>query len=388
MSDAYGAMMAQIRSLPALLHEQTGLIEALARPVLTTPEIYRIRQIVLTGSGDSHAAALAAAPAIRAWTGLPVQPMVSMEAARYLDRRPAPDPAHGLLAVVVSASGEGARPLEAGLRLHALGALTLAVTASPTSRLAVAAGRVLDVSIPVFPDASGKTSDVPGTRSYVASLLGLLLLGIRIAEVRLRMTMDDANRLRAQIAGLGDVLERSLPECAAACAGFAEPCHVHRTVDCLGSGPGFGAAAFASAKLIEAAGVHATAQDAEEFNHLNFFVSEPHTMPTVLFAPTRAAASSRLREVAATLAALGRPTLLVTDAAGLAPAHTALLLPRTDEALLPLLQAAPAAMLAAEWARLSGALHFRGHAGLWGGATGAGVVRNSAIELKTDGQAC
>lgn len=376
MTEQHAALLAQVRSLPSLLREQTGPIEARARRVLTTPQIYGIRQIMLTGSGDSHAACLAAAPAIRAWTGLPVQPASSMEAARYVDLGCAPDPAHGLLAVVVSASGEGARPFEAGLRLQALGALTLAVTASPASRLATTTGRVLDMSVAPFPDA-------PGTRTYVASLLALLLLGIRIAEVRLQMTMDDANEVRARIAGLGDLVEASLPECEDAAAAFAARCVAHHVADCLGSGPCFGSAAFASAKLIEAVGIHATPQDAEEFNHLNFFAARPQEIPTLLFAPMRSAAASRLREVASTLAALERPTLVVTDDPDLAPASARLVLPCIDEALAPLLHAAPAALLAAEWAERTGALHFRGHAGLWRGASGAGVVRRSAILRRT-----
>jgi glucosamine--fructose-6-phosphate aminotransferase (isomerizing) len=75
----------QIASLAELVKTQTQAISDRGRLTLPVPDIYGIRQIILTGSGDSYFAGVAAAPAIRAWTGLPVQAMVSMEASRYDD---------------------------------------------------------------------------------------------------------------------------------------------------------------------------------------------------------------------------------------------------------------------------------------------------------------
>ena len=67
-------------------------IEPRARRVLSTPEIYRVRQIILTGSGDSHIAAESAAPALRTWTGLPVQALKAMDAAPFTAFAPSAPP--------------------------------------------------------------------------------------------------------------------------------------------------------------------------------------------------------------------------------------------------------------------------------------------------------
>ncbi len=47
----------------------------------------------------------------------------------------------------------------------------------------------------------------------------------------------------------------------------------------------------------------------------------------------------------------------------------------------PLVQAVPAALLAAAWAEAIGAIHYRGHTGRWGRSQGANLVRNSALEV-------
>jgi glucosamine--fructose-6-phosphate aminotransferase (isomerizing) len=377
--------LGQIRSLPDLIETSIWSFEARARPIFNTPAIHGIRQIIIAGSGDSYVAAVAAAPALRAWTGLPVQPMVSMEAARYVDLGVIPRATKGVLVIFLSSSGHGARSIEAAQRLRILGCSTLAVTGNIGSPLAGAVDAVLDVSIPAFPDA-------PGTRSYVASLMGLLLLGLRIGEVRMCISMDQTNNLRQAIADLGKTLRDSLPRCEEQTRGTVERWassaalqadRGQTSVDVLGSGPAFGSASYLAAKLIEAPGLHAVAQDAEEFHHLNYFVDLPELIPTILFASTHAAAASRTCELMTTLSVLGRPHLVITDDDTQTHSESRLIMPVVPELLAPLLHVVPSALLAAFWAEQKGTRHFRGHDGVWHGARGGALVRGSKIELKS-----
>lgn len=368
--------MAQAESLPELLSSATMRIADGMRLVLSNQEIYGLRQVIFTGSGDSHIAADAAALALRAWTGLAVQSMPAMEAARYIDTgRPLlAGRNRGLLVVSISSSGEAARVVEATQRLRNMGALTLAVTANRDSRLGRSAEKIIDISIPAAPSA-------PGTRSYVASLLGLYSLAIRIAEVLMCMTMDQANALRTEIAGMGEAAARAI---AATRSAKQPDWRTTFAADCLASGPSLASARFLAAKLVEAAGMHAIAQDAEEFHHLNYFVDRPDTVPAVLFAPSGAAAASRQCELADTLSVLGRPSLILTDDPALADRPGVLHLPPVREAFAPLLHCGPAAIIAAEAARARDIGHYRGHTGPWRGAQGAGLVRNSPIILRTE----
>lgn len=378
MTGQFDAFLAQARSLGDLVAGESAAIAQRARMALGMEEVYGIRQIILTGSGDSYFAALAAVPAIRAWTGLPVSAMVSMEASRYVDhgRPPLAGRNRGLLVIAISSSGEAARLVEATQRLRALGAITLAITANDDSRLGQAAEKKVNIAIP--PAASA-----PGTRSYVASLLGVYHISIRIAEMLMCMTMDEAEALRRDLAGLGSSLKGLSEKLEKPVADRIAAWGDVQAMDCLGSGPSLASAYYAAAKLVEAAGIHASPQDAEEFHHLNYFVDRPGQVPVVLFAPSQAISKTRTAELIGTLAELGRPHLVITDAADFAPAGVSLVLPKTGEFFAPIAQTVPAALLAAYAAERRGVVHYRGHTGPWRGAQNAGLVRNSKIELPT-----
>jgi glucosamine--fructose-6-phosphate aminotransferase (isomerizing) len=372
--------LSQINSLSEMIGPCVAGLEPATRTILTTPEIYGLREIILTGSGDSYFAAAAAAPLLRTLTGLPVQAMVSMEAARYA--LPAASigegRARGTLVIAVSYSGEAARLVEAARRWAGHGAITLAVTASPGARLAQAVERRVDTSVP--PGAPG-----PGVRTYVASLIGLYLFSIRVAEVLMRITMDEANRLRAALAGTADAIRGLDDRIQAPVKDFATTWGGASSLDLVGSGYSFATAAYAAAKFVEAAGTHATAQDTEEFFHLNFFADRPAESPTVIFAPAKAAFASRAGELFGALKQLGRPSLVITDRAGFGQGLSEIVLPEVDEAFVPIIQAVPAALLAAYAAHTRAAVHYRGHAGRWSGAQGADLVRNSRIEPVMEG---
>lgn len=376
MSEQLEAYLGQARSLSELVETESDKMAARARLLLTMEEAYGIRQIIITGSGDSYFAALAAASSIRAWTGLPTNAMVSMEASRYLDhgRPPLAGRNRGLLVVAISNSGEAARLVEATTRLRHLGAITLAITANKDSRLGQAAEKQLEIPIPAAAPA-------PGTRSYVASLLGVYHLGIRIAEMLMSMTMDKAEGLRRELRQTSAALN----EAAAASEPFmSKLSHAWSTknrMDCLGSGPSLASAQYAAAKLIEAAGIHATPQDAEEFHHLNYFAADPEDVPTILFAPSTGLARNRCLELIDALDQLGRPRLIITDDKDYTASHDVLVLPKVQEAFAPIVHAVPAAMLSAFLARRRNEVHYRGHTGPWRGAQNAGLVRNSKLEL-------
>ncbi len=366
-------VLAQVQSLPALLRDETKPITDRLRRVLQVPDIFGFRQIVLTGSGDSYFAALASAPAFRAWTGLPVVALPAMEASRYLDAGlpPIAGRKRGLLVVAISNSGEGARLVEAVARLRLKGAVTLAITANPTSRLAQATEAHIDVTL-------SQAVPGPGVRSYVASLLALNLLGIRFAEVLGHGTMDDAGVLRSALAGLAAPLEQAIAATMPVAAAKASEWAGFAAADAIGSGPGFGTASYAAAKLVEMAGIHAAAHDTEEFVHVGYFAGRPATIPTVLFAARSAVSASRALEVADALKQLGRPYLVVTEDTpddDAAPTRVA-------EWGTPILHVVPAVLLAAHWGKANGAAHFGGRTGAWSGEMVAPLIRNSWMEIE------
>jgi glucosamine--fructose-6-phosphate aminotransferase (isomerizing) len=364
-----GALWDQVQSLPDLLTNETWPMEARLRLALSTPEIYRLRRIVLVGSGDSHAAALACAHAMAQLTGLPVQALTAMEGARYLPTALGPR-LDDVLVVAISNSGEAARVVEAAEQLAARGVLVVALTAAPQSSLAKAVGRVLDVTI-------AASRPAPGVRSYVAALVGLSLLAIRMAEVRMRITMDAAQARRKAIVDLAAPVAAAVQASRAFLPALARAWSSYTTADVIGSGPELGTAAYAAAKLIEAVGIHAAVQEGEEFHHLNYYVARRATTPALLFWPHGSAAESRLSELWGYLAKLERPRLLVAIGLERSDDPHVLSLPPAPLELAPILHAVPAAALAAEWGSAIDSAPFRAFAPPWDDGRGSGIVRNS-----------
>lgn len=73
------ALIRQVLSLPELIEQQYNDLEPKARKALTTPEIFGIQRIVLTGCGDSYAAALATKHAFEMLTNLPCEVVPAIE---------------------------------------------------------------------------------------------------------------------------------------------------------------------------------------------------------------------------------------------------------------------------------------------------------------------
>jgi glucosamine--fructose-6-phosphate aminotransferase (isomerizing) len=188
-----------------------------------------------------------------------------MEAARYAIPRSVGE---GLLVVGISASGETARTIEAIRLAQDAGAQTLGITADPESTLANLANSVLVLNLPEYPEG-------PGLISYLAALMAGYAIGTHLAETRLQEQIDNF------LIGLPEALSEWVEGESASGQGIAQDMDPTQSILFLGSGPVRGAAMFAAAKVIEAAGQSASSQDVEEWAHLEYF-SDPPRLPVWL----------------------------------------------------------------------------------------------------------
>src|SRR5262249_17394284 len=187
-----------------------------------------------------------------------------MEAGRYLAQVLGDRDVAGTLVIALSNSGKAARVCEAASLYRRRGATVLAITRDDASPLAAAAGRA--VALPVAPLPAG-----PGFMPFLFQFTALALIGVRIGEVRMTATMDDA---RAQ----GHALKGCFDELTNIIAALDEPCRTlaaqfsgKRLVECVGAGPSFAVSEYGAAKILEAVGQHAVACELEEWAHLNYF---------------------------------------------------------------------------------------------------------------------
>jgi glutamine---fructose-6-phosphate transaminase (isomerizing) len=370
-------MYRQIMATPAALSGAYADMEAAARTILSTPEIFRVRRIVFCGSGDSFFAAKSVEWPTARLSGIDVLSLPSLEAARYRSTLGREQDLRTTLVIAISNSGEAARTIEAAERYRRRGALVLAMTAAPNSRLALAASRVMLLPVPPFPSA-------PGYGPYLFSVVALQLLAFRLAEVRGSMTMDEAQLWRRELQLRLDELPKVHAAVDTACAEVATRYRGLPLFEFLGSGPAAAVAQYGMAKLLEAVGTHALAQDVEEWAHLQFFTKSPRETATVLISPLGSAAESRAKELLTYLKRLDRPTVVVSDerVADLAAAagfDVITLSTKIGETLCPVHFSAPLAFLASHLADLTGAEYGRGCRGPWESAAGGAAVRNSTI---------
>jgi glucosamine--fructose-6-phosphate aminotransferase (isomerizing) len=333
--------------------------------------------VYVTGCGDSHHAALASELAFETLAARPTEPMSALQFARYAAAYLPPTGPGTNLVIGVSVSGEVARTTEALRLARQGGASTLALTATPGSRLAAAAELVVLSTTPPFPDPPGE--HVPGVRSYLANQLGLLLTAVRIGEVRGHLNWGAATAARRDILALADAAQRTVDACDRQAHALAEEWRDAADFVFVGGGPNYGTALFSAAKVLEASGDGAVGQDTEEWAHLQYFARATATPTFFITAGERDL--SRAAETAVAAKAIGRRVVAVAPGSAATLRDVAArMLPLAEgvpEMFSPLVAAMPGELFAAYRAEILGEPFFRRADGVR--TPGINRVRTSAM---------
>ncbi len=347
-------MWAEVESLPTLIREQLRPADEAVRRLLDHNESLSVKQLYITGCGDSHNAGVAAEMAIEELAQIPTQALPAMQFSRYAVQTLRQDFPRNPLVIGISVSGEVARTVEAISLARQRGALTVALTGDGESRAAQAAEKVL--CLPV--ESYGRS---PGVRTYGMSLLALYLLAIRLGEVAARYTQAQADNLRGELLRAADTIEATIEASASAALAAGEETGQAPNFVFVGSGPNYATALFGAAKVVEAAGKHVIGQDIEEWAHLQYFSKEADT-PTVVIAPP-GASHDRAAEVVQVMRHLGRRIIAVVadDDEVIAPQADYVLPVRgqVSEMFSPLVYCVGTELLAAAVARAAKEPYFR-----------------------------
>jgi glutamine---fructose-6-phosphate transaminase (isomerizing) len=370
-------MREQIFATPGALLAGFDALELNARLAVETPDIYRTRRIVLTGSGDSYFAAKAAEAACWVDGQIGAEVRTPLEAGRYASQLLPIREIENTLVIALSNSGGAARVAEAATLWRNAGARVLAVTKNKSGRLAGLADRTLLLPVPDLPNA-------PGFGPYLFAMLGLQLFGIRFGEVRMTITMDEAQALRGRLKRhLGD-LEALIAALDEPARRVAEATSSKALFEFVGAGPNLAVAEFGAAKLLEATGRHALARDLEEWTHLNYFDKAPGEVATIVAVSAGSVAQGRAVELLAYMHKLGR-SLVVVGAGETADTarqlgHAVLsIAPEIPERWSPLYTSAAMALVAAHLSELDGAEYGRGGKAPWDDSVTAATVQQSGI---------
>jgi glucosamine 6-phosphate synthetase-like amidotransferase/phosphosugar isomerase protein len=235
--------------------------------------LQRPSRIYLVGCGDSHYAGLATRHAFERWTGIATEALESLEFSRYAIEA-APQDA---LVVAVSNSGRVARTVECAVFAERRGIATLGITYDPQSRLASASRMTL-------PWSYADVGFGPGTLSYLASLVTLYALALRLGRLTDRISEGDAFRTLDRVDAAGAAVAATTKDAEPVAVQLADELAPEGLLTIIGAGPNYGTALFGMAKFIESARHPAVGQELEEWAHEQYFYTGPGTH-TIVIAP-------------------------------------------------------------------------------------------------------
>ena len=352
-------MHQQIDTLPALIRDILRPFDASARKALDFETCTAVKRIYLTGCGDSHHAPVGAELAFHQLAGLPTQALSALPFSRYTAAHLPPTGPKTNLVIGVSVSGKVSRTIEAIEMADQAGAVTVALTGNPGGPFGAAAQVVLETAVPPLPDELAGMV-VPGIRSYLASQIALALAAIRIGEVRSHLTTRAADAERATLAELADIMEETIAACEPVADELAQSWRDATMFEFAGSGPLYGAAMFSAAKVLEASGDPALAQETEEWSHLQYFAADS-AIPLMLLSANDKDAD-RMAEVARAAQSISRPLALVAteDASDIIKyVDTLLPIPRhVPERYASIVYSIPGELFAAARAKAIGSAYF------------------------------
>ena len=363
----------QILTLPQLIDDVREPFAAEAARVFDAGFCKSLGRLYTIGCGDSYFAALATEFSFEMIAGVPTEVQNAMTFSRYAAEflphvSKAYAPATSAV-IGVSVSGGVTRTIEGVLRAKKRGLDTFAITSSDQTPIAKAAEHVLTTKAPDVPNAAGV--QVPGARSYFASLMMLYSLALRLADER-----GHAGDWRAQFAQVAEAARETIEISDAPAKALAEQTKEATEFVFCGSGPNFATAQFCAAKMLEATGDPAIGQDVEEWAHLQYFAKAAGTPTFVISAGERDA--SRASEVKTAMQAIGRTVIEVSPEK---PGFLSLPYAPVPEVFAPLVACIPVMLFAAHRAELLGEPYFRAFAGGRSIEHGGGISRIRTSEL-------
>ncbi|VTU30200.1 SIS domain-containing protein [Variovorax sp. PBL-E5] len=271
-----------------------SLVQAVER-ALSACDAGAIESIHLSGSGDLLHSAMAVEIAFQRLTGIRTWAMPSMRFGLYAAR----DLSARSVVIQMSFSGKTARAVEAATMAGLAGARVWALTSDAQSPLAQLAERCI-----LKPDTGGNEA-----AGYPITMLLLYLVAVRVAELRGRLGAAQADALRGRLARSADSMEQTLAQCIEPARALAHEFIGAEHALFLGTGPTYGSAVNGSARILEAVGINASAQDIEEWAHLDRWVEECSS-PRLVIAPDGPGVE-RAGEILAAMQTLGKPSVAI-----------------------------------------------------------------------------
>jgi glutamine---fructose-6-phosphate transaminase (isomerizing) len=309
-------------------------------------ELRDVDKVFVVACGTAFHSGLIAKYAIEHWTRVPVEVEMASE-FRYRD--PVLD--RQTLVVAISQSGETADTLEAVRHARAQKARVLAICNTNGAQIPRESDGVLYTH-------AGPEIGVAATKTFTAQVAAVELVGLALAQARGTKYSDEIAREFALLAGVPDLMTRTL--------GIVEPVRAlareiasSRMVLFLGRHVGYPVALEGALKLKELAYMHAEGFPAGELKHGPIALIEDG-VPVVVVMPSpegRPVLHQKMLSNIAEVAARGARTVVIAeegDAAARRQAAHLIEVPAVPTLLAPFVTTIPLQVLAAEIAQARG----------------------------------
>ena len=259
------------------------------------------------GCGDSYFAGIASQWFFESVAQLPTNIRTALQFSRYTDNAICRQQYQSPVAIGISVSGTSTRTKEAMLNAQYGGIPTIALTANHGEFSQMANySLVTEESKFTDPEPNG----TPGIRTFYSNFLLLMLFAVQIAEKKQTLDKDQKQKFNATFENLPTTLESLINKNTHSIQAIQSDWADADKYVFVGAGPNYGSALFSAAKIIEASGDFAIAQETEEWAHLNYYNSEKNT-PT-FFLSNGENDFSRIKEVLEAARSIGRRTALIS----------------------------------------------------------------------------
>lgn len=302
----------QVWSLRDLVDEQVenSFLNEQLYEALPISNCFDIRKIILTGAGDSYVAAIAMKQVfekyVDAMLGVDAPDLMSFNRYTTAADIGIGEP-NSPLVVGISAGGSTSRVVETLAKANELGGYSLALTNNADSVVAQ------EAKVKVVTNTPSIDKDFPGLRSYFANLITLAAIASRLGHVRGVIGPEDSQIWKDTIKDHVYKVFEDLEAIDQVMNDLAKEWKSFTRFDFIGDGPALASAMFGQYKLYECVGEVAYSDDSEDWCHINYFVKNPETVGTVVYAYSDQPSFSRLQETIWSALQIGRPVLVITD---------------------------------------------------------------------------
>lgn len=276
-------------------------VEKQIKQAIDSMDLSAVKQVIMTGCGDSYYAGEVAKAAFYHYADLPAREVEAFEFVNY----ETPFVRQGTLMIAVSISGQVGTTLSTLEIAKEKGLLTFGINATPGSKMYQIADCVVDIGVRVR-----EPGPVPQTYHYLGNMVALFITAMQIGLKRGSIDQAKYDVLKNQLLYNLSVMRENANELKEAIFALAGE-NLDRSYTFVGGGTNQFTAAFAVAKLHEAACMGGMYQETEEWAHIQHFGTNSKVLTFVL-APL-GAGYARAKQIASSVKKLGGVCAVVTD---------------------------------------------------------------------------